>query len=321
MDCDIDPDNVLTEILSMFLSEYSPIEFVVTQNNPCVLAVIIDRTGPGYRNIGSMMAFSSEGERNGSLSSGCIEDDLWLSSKLSLERGKPIISQYGAESKIFDLKLPCGGGMTVLILPRPNKSILREILKKLGNRSPIGVSINLLDGLIKISNPVYEATKNNIFNINLMPETQFLVMGTGAETHTFCLLSLAAGFKVKLLSPDLSLIKDVSLIECDGYHLPSFDSIPELAIDCWTAIILFFHDNDWEPLLLKRALKSNAFYIGAQGSKSAHFKLLSQLKNMGVKTSELSRLEGQIGLIPSARNPKILAISVLADVINKSIKQ
>ena len=105
MDCDIDPDNVLTEILSMFLSEYSPIEFVVTQNNPCVLAVIIDRTGPGYRNIGSMMAFSSEGERNGSLSSGCIEDDLWLSSKLSLERGKPIISQYGAESKIFDLKV------------------------------------------------------------------------------------------------------------------------------------------------------------------------------------------------------------------------
>jgi xanthine dehydrogenase accessory factor len=67
-------------------------------------------------------------------------------------------------------------------------------------------------------------------------------------------------------------------------------------------------------------LESNAFYIGAQGSKSAHSDLLNKLEEMGSTKLELSRLRKQIGLIPSARNPRILAISVLADVIDKSIK-
>lgn len=304
----------------MFLSEYSPIEFILDQINPCILSIIIDRIGPGYRDIGSMMAFSTEGERNGSLSSGCVEDDLWLSSKLSLEQGTPVISQYGLGSEIFDLQLPCGGGMKILSLPNPNKAMLRKILNKLSDRLPIGVSINLSSGLIEISDPIEKQMIDNVFNFNLLPETQFIVMGTGAETHTFCALSIAAGFKVKLLSPDASLIKDVSLLECESYYLSSFDFIPELVIDNWTAIVLFFHDHDWEPPLLKKVLKSNAFYIGAQGSKSAYYKLLEQLQKMGLTKSELSRLQGQIGLIPSARNPKTLAISVLADIIDKSIK-
>jgi len=304
----------------MFLSEYSPLKFILNQINPSVLSIIIDRTGPGYRDIGSMMAFSSEGQRNGSLSSGCVEDDLWISSKLSLEEGTPIISKYGTGSEIFDLKLPCGGGMKILSLPNPNKTMLKEILNKLKNRSPIGVSINLSNGLIEISDPIDKLMSGNIFNFNLMPEPQFIVMGTGAETYSFSSLATAAGYNVKLLSPDTALIKDVSFLECDSYYLSSSESFPELVIDKWTAIVLFFHDHDWEPPLLKRMLESNAFYIGAQGSKSAHSDLLNKLEEMGSTKLELSRLRKQIGLIPSARNPRILAISVLADVIDKSIK-
>ena len=70
---------------------------------------------------------------------------------------------------------------------------------------------------------------------------------------------------------------------------------------------------------MRKILKSNAFYIGAQGSKVAHLNLLTQLKEMGATKSELARLQDKIGLIPSARNPKTLAISVLADVVDKSI--
>ena len=94
--------------------------------------------------------------------------------------------------------------------------------------------------------------------------------------------------------------------------------IPNLSIDGWTAIVLFFHDHDWEPPLLHSVLNSNAFYIGAQGSKSAHRQLVNNLIDMGCSEKELSQLRSQIGLIPSARDPKTLAISVLADVIKYS---
>ena len=94
--------------------------------------------------------------------------------------------------------------------------------------------------------------------------------------------------------------------------------IPNLSIDGWTAVVLFFHDHDWEPPLLHSVLKSDAFYIGAQGSKSAHRELVNNLIDMGCSKKELSQLRSQIGLIPSARDPKTLAISVLADIIKIS---
>ena len=303
----------------MFLSEYAPIKFILNQDNPCVLSIIINSTGPSYREVGSMMAFSSEGERCGSLSSGCIEDDLWLSAKSSFEKESPVISNYGLGSNIFDLKLPCGGGIKILSVPNPDKSMLNQIINGLDNRLPRGVSINLLTGSIEVTDLIHKKLKDKIFCFNLIPETKFIVMGAGAETYTFCSLSLAAGFEVKLLSPDISLINDVAFDQCDVFHLSSFDDFPDVQIDKWTAIVLFFHDHEWEPHLLRKILKSNAFYIGAQGSKVAHLNLLTQLKEMGATKSELARLQDKIGLIPSARDPKTLAISVLADVVDKSI--
>ena len=121
-------------------------------------------------------------------------------------------------------------------------------------------------------------------------------------------LSSSASF---LLTPDLTLIEHkFSSIE-NLYHLKSLSEIPNLSIDGWTAIVLFFHDHDWEPPLLHSVLNSNAFYIGAQGSKSAHRQLVNNLIDMGCSEKELSQLRSQIGLIPSARDPKTLAISVL----------
>ena len=84
----------------MFLSEYAPIEYLRSQDQPGVLSIIIDRTGPGYRSIGAMMAFSHKGDKIGSLSSGCIEDDLWLIAKDSLQTNMPVESYQKCVKKI-----------------------------------------------------------------------------------------------------------------------------------------------------------------------------------------------------------------------------
>ena len=302
----------------MFLSEYAPIEYLRSQDEPGVLSIIIDRTGPGYRSIGAMMAFSHRGDKIGSLSSGCIEDDLWLVAKKSLQTNTPAVTHYGSESKIIDLKLPCGGDMKILSLPNPNRKILENILLSLTTRKEIGLSISLSSGNIELSGPVQQGLKNKIFKFNLVPELKLIVMGAGVEVEAFCSLSLAANIKLELLTPDLTLIdQKFSSVE-NLYHLKSFNEIPNLSIDGWTAVVLFFHDHDWEPPLLYSVLNSDAFYIGAQGSKSAHRQLVNNLIDMGCSENELAQLRSQIGLIPSARDPKTLAISVLADIIKYS---
>jgi len=81
---------------------------------------------------------------------------------------------------------------------------------------------------------------------------------------------------------------------------------------------LFFHDHDWEPPLLADALKTEAFYIGAQGSQRARDARLADLRAMDVPEEQLTRLTGPVGLIPSARDPGTLAVSVLAEVLSKA---
>jgi len=92
----------------------------------------------------------------------------------------------------------------------------------------------------------------------------------------------------------------------------------DTAIDARTAVTLFFHDHDWEPPLLQRALASPAIYIGAQGSRRAHEARVMTLTAMGVDAALTARLAAPFGLIPSLRDPRSLAISVLAQLTGVS---
>ena len=85
--------------------------------------------------------------------------------------------------------------------------------------------------------------------------------------------------------------------------------------DPWTAVVLFFHDHDREPPLLAVALQSPAFYVGAQGSLRTHRVRVAALAALGVPEDAIARLRGPIGLIPSARDPRVLAVSVLAEIL------
>ena len=91
-----------------------------------------------------------------------------------------------------------------------------------------------------------------------------------------------------------------------------------LDADPWTAVTLFYHDHDREPPVLARALASPAFYVGAQGSLRSHRARVQALREMGVADPDIARLRGPIGLIPSARDPQVLAVSVLAEILSEA---
>ena len=280
-----------------------------------VLAVITEIVGTSYRNLGTMMAFGPGGQRTGSLSSGCIEDDIAEHAAEVLRTGKVKALRYGQGSPFFDLKLPCGGGLSILLIPNPDAATLRAVLACGDARQPAALRIGLSDGRLTLLHTHSQAAPGD-FVVVLEPELRFWIYGHGIEAMSFALMAQAAGYDVMLfgqegLQADLSRIGPLNIT-----RVPSFRSYVCPTPDRRTAIALFFHDHENETRLLAQFLPSEAFFIGAQGSLKARQRLLADLAAQGVSDAHVANLRPTFGLTGSCRDPRSLAVSVLAHVLS-----
>jgi xanthine dehydrogenase accessory factor len=279
-----------------------------------VLAVITGIEGPAYRNIGTMMAFFASGTYAGALSSGCIEADLALHATEALAEGRARKLRYGSDSPFMDIKLPCGGALDIALYPNPPSAIIREIEARRNRREAFAIQFDPADRMTLIP-PNPTGTNHGTVVVEMLPPLRFVVLGKGPEAAYFAGLVKASGYEHLLLSPESQTLEFGQALGCTTQFIQSPKLPDDLTIDTRTAVTLFFHDHDWEPPLLQRCLASDAFYIGAQGSRRVAETRKAMLLALGSPPDQLQRLRGPIGLIPSARDPKTLAVSVLAEIL------
>ncbi|WP_316646507.1 XdhC family protein [Ovoidimarina sediminis] len=283
-----------------------------------VLAIIAGVEGPSYRPVGATMAVIGPHDRVGTLSSGCVESDIALHALAARDAGKTKLIRYGRGSPFVDIQLPCGGGLDILLIPAPDRKALSELSRRRAARVPCGLSVNVTTGAMTVTEPGSTGRIGDMLTVRFDPAIRFLVFGKGPEASTFAGLVQSAGYPNLLLSPDHETLAHGAADGCETQHLVSQTFPDDLNADALTAIILFFHDHDWEPPILEGALKTPAFYIGAQGSQRARDARLLMLEGMGVPEDQRARLHGPVGLIPSARDAGTLAVSVLAEVLAKA---
>lgn len=292
-----------------------PINAILSHPEDAVLAVITRVQGPSYRPVGALMAVFGDGTRIGSLSSGCVEQDVALHACAQLTAGAAKTLRYGRGSPFMDIQLPCGGGLEILLIPRPDRHVLRNIITNRAARRPCTIEIDTVTGALTFDPSGVAGTDGTAFRLRFVPDLQFQIYGKGPEASTFAGLVHAAGYPNILQAPDAET-RDAVTAQGGQSRALSLHSLPsKLDADPWTAIILFFHDHDWEPPILRAALASDAFYIGAQGSQRARDTRLAQLEELGIDRATSARLFGPVGLIPSARDPGTLAVSVLAEIL------
>lgn len=311
--------------LAVPLAGQDPLEALLEAPEGAVLAVITGVEGPSYRPVGAMMAFLADGRRAGTLSSGCIEGDLAVHAAHAREGGAPLALRYGRGSPFIDIQLPCGGGLDIWLLPRPDLAVLADLQARRAARRAAVLQIGWPDGALGLADagqtgPIGGPMGGPItgptgFAVRFDPALRFLVFGKGPEAFTFAGLVQSAGYPNMLLSPDTETLAAGAARGCATRHLTGPAFPPDLAADGQTAVLLFFHDHDWEPPILSGALETPAFYIGAQGSQRARDARLLVLEGMGVAPEGRARLFGPVGLIPSARDAGTLAVSVLAEVL------
>ena len=278
---------------------------------PVAIVTLAAIDGSSPRSVGSQMVVSEDGRFAGSISSGCLERAIIEKAREMLLQGRGGFVRYGKDSPFRDLVLPCGSGVDLLFTVNPSARALRSAYDALKKRHSTALAFHP-DGA-RISESGKTELRGETLVRRYTPALRILAAGMGAELTLLSRISAGAGYSVCAVSPDARTLEDSATQQ--KIRLQSVSSLPPLDIDPWTAVVLLFHDREWDVSILPAALAAPAFYIGAVGSRKTHAARLEALRMVGVSEEALQRLQGPIGLIPATRNPSALAVSVLADIL------
>lgn len=223
--------------------------------------------------------------------------------------------RLGSGSPYIDIRLPCGGGLDLQITPNPAFSVVARICERLHQRQPVCVALSR-DGRLDIAHDMKTAGwLDDVFYVRHEPELRLVIIGRGSETEALARISAAYGTTVDVLTPDETTANASRRYGAKTWHLLSPSPSPHLVSDRHTAIVMLFHDHEWEIELLVQALSQRTFFIGAMGSKQTHERRLGQLRSKGVPDDLCRRIVGPVGLIHAARDPDTLALSILSQVV------
>jgi xanthine dehydrogenase accessory factor len=254
------------------------------------LCTIVGIEGSFSRRLGAQLAIAPDGTTVGSLSDGCLERELATQAAAARADGRPRLLRYGRGSPFIDFRLPCGSGLDIWIDPAPDQTALAEIVTALDRREAATLSLGLpIDRSDLLQQRQY------------LPSPRVIALGAGPEAEWLARLAESFGASCEIAGPNAGL---------------TLGQAPDhLAVDHWTAIVLLFHDHEWEDALLDWALTTPAFYIGALGGAVARENRHSHLATKGHASDQIARIRSPIGLIPQARDARTLALSVMAEVV------
>lgn len=280
------------------------------------LVTITAVIGRSSRAPGTHMAVSETGAFHGSLSGGCVEAAVVGEALRVIDEGRAELLRFGKDSPFIDIRLPCGGGLDLLIVPQPLQAAVRAADDRLRTRQPMTLSIGL-DGALKVEPCGHPASgwRGQMFHAAHRPDLRLFLLGHGTEVEALARLGVAYGVDVAVLTPGRDIVDAMAAQGIEAHWLKTPAATPHMRADRHSAIVLLFHDHDWEADLLMQAIGEDAFFIGAMGSRTTHAARLEQLRAKGVSETELRRIRGPIGLIPATRDPDTLALSVLAEIV------
>ena len=262
------------------------------------LIASISIEGGTAREVGSLAVVSERGSMAGYLSNGCIDRDILQQGLLALEHGEARVVQYGEGSPFRDLRLPCGGSLTLLIDPAPDHPALMRALNDLRARRETVMTF---------------AKAGADLAIRYAPKILLALAGRGAIFRAVAEVGHSAGFDLRLYSPDADdLGAMASLGPCTSLTTP--EQTVDLPLDGHSAFLTLFHDHDWEPSLLAAALKTPVRFIGALGSARTQDQRQVMLRAMGINDVDCARVHGPIGLVPALRSVPLIALSSMAQL-------
>jgi xanthine dehydrogenase accessory factor len=285
------------------------------------LATVVATRRSAPRPVGAKLVVSERGELFGSVSGGCVEGDVAVQAAEVIEDGKPRLLTYGiSDDEAWEVGLPCGGEIDVFVerfegeLPESSEpAVALTVLEgeRAGEKSLVGS-----DAVEPGPSRVLEVDGETVFAEVLGPPPRLLVVGAIDTAEELCRAAKALGWRTAVADPRPALATRERLPSPDELVIAwPAEALEQLAPDRDTAVVVLTHEERLDVPALTAALPSEAFYVGAIGSRRTQEKRRERLLEAGLDESELERLAGPAGLDLGAHTPAETAVSILAEVL------
>ena len=281
------------------------------------LVTLVDVKGGGYRPLGAQMAVAETGAYCGYISEGCLEAAIVAEAVDAIARGQNRRLQYGEDSDILDIRLPCGATIELFVDVGFPIARAEEITAALSRRQAMTLHLDLAGGAHRVAPAPPHAMarrQGDAFIRPYHPPVKLVGVGAAAALVSLAHFAHLSGYSVEVASNDQETLAATAAICGRQFKLATPQALPEFAIDARTALATLFHDHDWEVDILRQALLSDAFYIGSMGSRRSHEERLERLSACGLEAQMLARIHGPAGLFPSGRNAPEIALSILGEI-------
>ena len=284
------------------------------------VATVVATRQSSPRPVGSKLYVSESGEIEGSVSGGCVENEVVLAAQEVLAGGPPRLLTYGiTDDMAFGVGLPCGGEIDVFVerLVEPAESgVVLTVIAGQGVGEKVRDEALERAALRRGASHVVETEERLLFADVVAEPPRLFVYGAVDTAEALCAAAKLLGWR--------TIVADARPRFATAERLPSADEIlvswPEDAVahvapDAATAIVVLTHDDKFDLPLVRSALASDAFYLGWIGSRRNQARRLEALREDGVPDHELERISGPSGLDVGAHSPAETALSILAEVL------
>ena len=285
----------------------------------CELVTVIKTWGSSPRPVGATLAICDDGTVVGSVSGGCIEDDLIEHVRThGIVRVRPEIVSYGISAdEAHRFGLPCGGTIELAIEPLHAGSGVAELLARLERHELIERRLDLNSGAVSLHAAAPGAVlvlDDDRLTTQHGPRWRLLIIGASQLSRFVAQIATAMDYHVIVCDPREDYRGGWNVPGVPLSHAMPDDLVLELQLDSRSAVLALTHDPKLDDLALMEALKSPAFYVGAIGSRANNAKRRERLLQFDVAPEQLARLHGPVGLYIGSKTPAEIAISILAEL-------
>jgi xanthine dehydrogenase accessory factor len=299
------------------------------------MATVIGTWGSSPRPTGSLLAVEEGGDFVGSVSGGCVEGAVVEQALAATRAGTSKVLDFGiSDSQAWEVGLACGGEMKVLVHGAPPAATLRRLLDERpiamitdlasGTQSLVGsgqaaadlpseAASEIRQALADNQSRIVEGTSRFVAVYN--PPLRMVIVGAVHIAQTLAPMASLAGFAVTVVDPRHSF---ATTARFPGVALSDEwpdDAMTAIKPDSRTAIVTLTHDPKLDDPALAAALRSDAYYVGALGSRRTHAKRVGRLKEMGFDDAAISRIRAPVGLPLGGRKTAEIAVAILAEAI------
>jgi xanthine dehydrogenase accessory factor len=291
----------------------------VDEGRRVLLVTVVKTWGSSPRPEGALLAVREDGLVVGSVSGGCIEDDIVDRTRREGQRAtKCEVVTYGVsadEARRFGL--PCGGTIELVLEPLTRESGMRALLREVETGQLVARRLDLASGFATL----HPAQPNDglTFDGRVLrtihgPRYRMLVIGASQLSKYLAQIAVGLGYDVTICDPREEYTETWDVPGVRLVRTMPDDTVQAMRPDERLAVVALTHDPKLDDLALMEALKSRAFYVGAIGSRANNEKRRERLREFDLDAAQIARLHGPIGLYVGSRTPPEIAISILAEI-------